>query len=112
MLKGLPTLVAIGLILAAEGAVAQRSDAQEDGHSARIDAMFGTHDRYTPVPRNNIFATTPGLEQQARRSTFTFNGLLPFFYNSNADLTPRRARIPPNSTLFLMTCPIIRDSAD
>lgn len=97
MLKGLPTIAAIALILVADRAAAQRSDAQEDGHSARIDAMFGTPNRYSPVPADNVFATTPGLEQQARRSTFTFNGLLPFFYNSNADLTPTGGTAGQNS---------------
>ena len=62
--------------------------------------MFGTFDRYTPVPQDNIFATTPGLEQQARRSTFTFNVLVPIFYNSNADLTPSGGTAGQNSAEF------------
>ena len=69
-------------------AAAQHSDAHSDGNAARTDAMFGTPDRYGTTPQDNIFATTPGLEQQARRSQFTINGLLPMFYNSNADLAP------------------------
>ena len=76
-------------------AVAQHSDAHSDGNAARTDAMFGTPDRYGTTPQDNIFATTPGLEQQARRSQFTINGLLPMFYNSNADLA--RVNGPPGT---------------
>lgn len=103
MLKALivlATLSSVVLVAAAGRVAAQRSDAHEDGNSARTDAMFGMHDRYTPVPQDNIFATTPGLEQQARRSTFTFNGLLPIFYNSNADLTPSGGTAGQNSAEF------------
>ena len=52
------------------------------------------------TPQDNIFATTPGLEQQARRSTFTFNVLAPIFYNSNADLTPSGGTAGQNSAEF------------
>ena len=103
MLKALIVLAILASVtlLAATGRVAaQRSDAHEDGNSARTDAMFGTYDRYTPVPQDNVFATTPGLEQQARRSTFTFNGLVPIFYNSNADLTPSGGTAGQNSAEF------------
>jgi len=79
---------------------AQHSDAHSDGDSARIDAMFGTPDRYGTTPQDNIFATTPGLEQQARRSQFTINGLLPMFYNSNADLAPVNGPPGTNSAEF------------
>ncbi|HMK00361.1 MAG TPA: hypothetical protein VK552_13675 [Reyranella sp.] len=79
---------------------AQHSDAHSDGDSARIDAMFGTPDRYGTTPQDNIFATTPGLEQQARRSQFTINGLLPMFYNSNANLAPVNGPAGINSAEF------------
>ena len=79
---------------------AQHSDAHSDGDSARIDAMFGTPDRYGTTPQDNIFATTPGLEQQARRSQFTINGLLPMFYNSNANLAPMNGPAGINSAEF------------
>ena len=79
---------------------AQHSDAHSDGDSARIDAMFGTPDRYGTTPQDNIFATTPGLEQQARRSQFTINGLLPMFYNSNANLAPTNGPAGINSAEF------------
>jgi hypothetical protein len=81
-------------------AVAQHSDSHSDGDSARIDAMFGTPDRYGTTPQDNIFATTPGLEQQARRSQFTINGLLPMFYNSNANLAPTNGPPGTNSAEF------------
>jgi hypothetical protein len=96
----LVTLSGVVLVLAAGRVAAQRSDAHEAGNSARTDAMFGTPDRYTPVPPDNIFATTPGLEQQARRSTFTFNVLAPISYNSNADLTPSGGAAGQNSAEF------------
>lgn len=47
--------------------------------------MFGTPNAYTPAAQDNLFATTPGLEQQARRSQFTISGLVPLFFNSNAE---------------------------
>ena len=50
--------------------------------------MFGTHNIYTPTPPTNLFATTPGLEQQVRRLQFTINGLVPIFFNSNAEALP------------------------
>jgi hypothetical protein len=58
-------------------------DALDDAAEARTDAILGTPDRFTPVAPTNIFATTPGLEQQLPRSQFTFNGVVPLFYNSN-----------------------------
>lgn len=79
------SLAAIALIAAP--ALAQDKDQQEDARSARFDAMFGMPGG-TPGPQTNLFATSPGLEQQARRSSFIINGLVPLFYNSNADLMP------------------------
>lgn len=64
---------------------AQSRDQHEDANAARYDAMFGMHG-YTPTPLINLFATTPGLEQQVRRSQFIINGLVPMFFNSNAEL--------------------------
>ncbi len=96
-------LAALSFVLLAvpvSPADAQHSDAHSDGNSARIDAMFGTPDRYGTTPQDNIFATTPGLEQQARRSQFTINGLLPMFYNSNADLAPVNGPAGINSAEF------------
>jgi hypothetical protein len=62
---------------------AQNTAAHSDGADARIDAMFATPYRYGVVPQDNIFATTPGLEQQARPQRFTFNVLVPIGFNSN-----------------------------
>jgi hypothetical protein len=68
---------------------AQHTGAHTDAEDGRIDAMFGTPDRYGVTPQDNIFATTPGLEQQARTPRFTFNILAPLSYNSNAqELNP------------------------
>ena len=64
---------------------AQVGDQREDGNSARYDAMFGTPNMYTPTAPTNVFATSPGLEQQVRRSQFTVYGLAPLFFNSNAE---------------------------
>ena len=94
------TLSVVLLAVPAGFAAAQHSDARSDGNSARIDAMFGTPDRYGTTPQDNIFATTPGLEQQARRSQFTINGLLPMFYNSNANLAPANGPAGINSAEF------------
>jgi hypothetical protein len=75
-------------ILTTAPATAQVRDQHEDANAARYDAMFGTPNRYTPSPETNLFATTPGLEQQIGRSRFTINGLLPIFFNSNAEALP------------------------
>jgi hypothetical protein len=93
-------VAAVALAVVVSPAAAQHSDAHSDGDSARIDAMFGTPDRYGTTPQDNIFATTPGLEQQARRSQFTINGLLPMFYNSNANLAPANGPAGINSAEF------------
>lgn len=79
---------------------AQQGGAHTDGQDARIDAMFGTPGGYGVAPQDNIFATTPGLEQQARRSTFTFNILAPISYNSNAMLPPSGVPTGLNSAEF------------
>lgn len=75
-------------ILLAPPVAAQVKDMQEDSNAARYDAMLGTPGGLTPGPQSNLFATSPGLEQQARRSTLTINGLVPMFFNSNADGLP------------------------
>lgn len=94
---------AMALAISSSPVSAQYSDARSDGNAARIDAMFGTPDRYGTAPQDNIFATTPGLEQQARRSHFTINGLLPMYYNSNADRTPVGGGPGTNSAEFSPT---------
>lgn len=82
-------LAALGsLALCAGPAAAQVRDQVEDGNAARTDAIFGTPNIVTPVPEDSLFATTPGLERQLRRSQFTISGLVPMFYNSNADALP------------------------
>lgn len=82
------TAVALVSLLITSAAAAQtgnaRNDATDDSATARTDAIFATPGR-TPVPQDNIFATAPYLEQQARSSRFTFNILAPFNYNSNAE---------------------------
>jgi len=88
------------LTVAMKPGVAQRSDAHSDGDAARMDAMFGAPGRYGTAPFDNLFATTPGLEQQARRSQFSFNVLAPIFFNSNANLTPSGVPGATNSAEF------------
>ena len=39
--------------------------ARDDGAAARSDALMGTPNRKTPVPQDNLFSTSPRLEQQA-----------------------------------------------
>jgi hypothetical protein len=67
---------------------AQVRDQHEDANAARHDAMFGTPNVLSLSPQTNLFSTSPGLEQQARRSRFTVNGLVPIFFNSNAEARP------------------------
>lgn len=85
--------LALGLVVAlAASAHGQARDQVEDGNAARTDAIFGTPNVVTPGPEDSLFATTPGLERQLRRSQFTISGLLPMFYNSNADAAPSGGR--------------------
>ena len=81
-------LACAALALLAPPAAAQLRDQVEDGNAARSDAIFGTPNIVTPGPEDTLFATTPGLERQIRRSQFTISGLAPLFYNSNADALP------------------------
>ena len=37
---------------------------RDDGAAARSDALMGTPNKKTPVPQNNVFSTSPRLEQQ------------------------------------------------
>lgn len=76
------------------------AQAHGDAEDGRIDAMFAAPNRYGTVPPDNIFATTPGLEQQARRSTFTFNILAPISYTSNALAGPSGVPTDQNSAEF------------
>jgi hypothetical protein len=55
------------------------------GDDAWIDAILATPNQKTPVPQDNLFATAPGLEQQAPAPQFTLNALAPLFYNSNPE---------------------------
>lgn len=57
-------LPAVFLTFRSGTVAAQHSDARSDGNAARFDAMFGTPDRCGTAPRDNIFATPTGLEQQ------------------------------------------------
>src|SRR5215469_6357837 len=81
--------VALGLVLLCLSTgrlAAQVSDAHNnDGNEARYDALFSTPTAYTPTPEDNLFATAPGLEQQAPRSRFTANVLAPMTFTSNAE---------------------------
>jgi hypothetical protein len=61
------------------------SNASHFGDEGLIDAILATPNQVTPVLQDNQFATAPGLEQAARTPQFTFNGLVPLFYNSNPE---------------------------
>jgi hypothetical protein len=93
-------VAAVALAVLVSPAGAQHSDAHSDGNAARYDMMFGTPSGYGTATPDNVFATTPGLEQQARRSQFTVNVLAPIFYNSNADLAPVSGPAGTNSAEF------------
>jgi len=90
-----PTVLALLVLIVMAGP----SFAQSDAADARTDAMLGMHG-YTPVPQDNVFATAPGLEQQARRSTFTLNGLAPLAFTSNALAGPSGVPTDQNSAKF------------
>ena len=50
-------------------ALAQQPDtgAAADAAEVRLDAVLATPNYVTPVPQDNLIATTPGLEQQTPR---------------------------------------------
>lgn len=81
------TLSFVVSAITSERAAAQSNDQSEDASEARYDAMFGMRG-YTPTPYTDLYATTPGLEQQPRRSQFTIFGLAPITFNSNAEALP------------------------
>lgn len=72
-------------------------DARDDAAQARTDAIFATPYARYPAPYNNMFATTSGLEQQARRSEFTFAVLAPISYNSNPLAAPADSAATPSA---------------
>jgi hypothetical protein len=102
----------LGLILALAGpafAQAQRSDSGADAQDARSDALLATPNRLTPTPQDNLYATTPGLEEQIATPRFGANLLLPFGWDSNpAELAqggPQSWGTSPNGSVS-MTAPI------
>ncbi|HLG46700.1 MAG TPA: hypothetical protein VKY24_10710 [Reyranella sp.] len=97
-MKAPACLLTVSLAMLAASAVAQVGG-HDDADQARTDAMFGMHG-YTPVPQDNVFATAPGLEQQARRSTFTFNIVAPIAFTSNALSGPSGVPTDQNSAKF------------
>jgi hypothetical protein len=84
-LRVLAVLCAVGSAITADPVAAQHIAAHTDGEAARVDAIFGAPERYGIVPQDNIFATTPGLEQQARPQRLLFNALVPIWFNSNPE---------------------------
>src|SRR5580704_14247004 len=84
VLVALPTFISIYLPSQLSAQTAS-SDSQGDAQEARIDAILATPNLVTPVPQTNLFATAPGLEQQAPSPRFTINFLAPVLYNSNAE---------------------------
>jgi hypothetical protein len=100
------------LILSLAGpafAQAQRSDSGSDAQDARTDALMATPNLATPTPQDNLFATTPGLEEQIATPRFGANLLLPFGWDSNpaerAQGGPTSWGTSPNGSLSL-TAPI------
>jgi hypothetical protein len=98
--RPIETFALAALSVALLTALVNPAGAQSDGEAARIDAMFATPYRYGVVPQDNLYATTPGLEQQARQSTFTFNILAPISYTSNALAGPSGVPTDQNSAEF------------
>jgi hypothetical protein len=71
--------------------------------------MRATPNLATPTPQDNLYATTPGLEEQVRAPRFGANLLLPFGWDSNpAELAhggPTSWGTSPNGSIS-MTAPI------
>lgn len=62
--------------------------ARDDGAAARSDALMGTPNKKTPVPQDNLFSTSPRLEQQVPRP----EGAAPS--KDTRDATPAPAAAP------------------
>ena len=75
----------LAALLAAPPSPAFAQSAQDDAQDARTDAILATPNLATPGPLTNLYATAPGLEQQAPSPQWRFNFLFPFAYNSNAE---------------------------
>jgi hypothetical protein len=105
----LPALVMVLNLAGPALAQAQRSDSGSDAQDARSDALLATPNLVTPTPQTNLYATTPGLEEQVRAPRFGANLLLPFGWDSNpaerAQGGPTSWGTSPNGSLSL-TAPI------
>jgi hypothetical protein len=64
---------------------AARVDASDDARDARNEALLATPNAATPAPLSNLYATAPGLEQQAPAQNWRLNFLGPFGYDGNAE---------------------------
>ena len=64
-------------------AQALRGDAGSDADDARTDAMLAMPNLSTPAPLSNLYATTPGLEEQIPAPRLTGSLLLPLGWDSN-----------------------------
>jgi hypothetical protein len=59
-----PFLILLAIVLASP-AWAQGGRRDSGGADARTDSILGTPNKVTPVPQDNRFSTSRGLEQQA-----------------------------------------------
>lgn len=64
---------------------AQRLDTQGDAQDARTDAVLAMPSASATAPLSNLYATSPGLEEQIPSAQFRANLILPFGWNSNAE---------------------------
>jgi hypothetical protein len=64
---------------------AQSAYGDSDAQDARVDAILAMPGASTVAPLSNLYATSPGLEEQAPSPQWRFNALFPFGYNSNAN---------------------------
>jgi len=60
-----PVLVLLLIVLASPAWAQGGKSRDSGGGDARTDAILGTPNKVTPVPQDNRFSTSPGLEQQA-----------------------------------------------
>lgn len=61
-----PILILLLIVLASPAsAQGGRGSRDSGGADARTDSILGMPNKVTPVPQDNRFSTSPGLEQQA-----------------------------------------------
>jgi len=80
-------ILLLAVALVAAPVLAQTGQRGGDAEDARTDALLGMPSLETAAPLSNLYATAPGLEEQAPAAQWRFNVLAPLTFDSNPELT-------------------------